>query len=129
MKVQEVKTKVDTITEIDQNFKPYERAAKNTVILDFKYASSKETNEKYGEVITTLFNNKRYYKQLTKAEYMKVNIWRGEELVAYLVINENNERTFKIIDDQNITSLGMGMTLPLEEYDRQLALVKRVAEQ
>jgi hypothetical protein len=44
-----------------------------------------------------------------------------------ITINSLEEILSKIIDDKNITSLGMGMPLPKEEYDRQLMLVNRVA--
>ncbi|ARU61667.1 hypothetical protein CBW65_12040 [Tumebacillus avium] len=127
--VEKVETKIDTITVIDKKGNPLVREPKKTNVIDLEFSSNSEINEKYGDIIADIYKQKGNYKNKTKSEYIKINIFRDGELVAYLVLNEKNERTFKIIDYTNITSLGMGMPLPSAEHERQEALVKRVAEQ
>jgi hypothetical protein len=127
--VAKVETKLDTITVIDKKGNPLVREPKKTIVIDLEFSSSSEINEKYGKVIADIYKEKEQYKKASSAEYMKINIFRKGELVAYLVINEKNERTFKILDYMNITSIGMGMPLPKAEAERQQELIKRVAMQ
>lgn len=96
-----------------------------TLVIDATYKTSTEANEKYGNVIAEVYSHKKEYKKDVGAEHIQINIYRGNKIVAYMSINENDERKIHT-QDPDISILGMNMPIPPSVYQLEKQRIEDV---
>lgn len=96
-----------------------------TLVIDAEYKTSTEANEKYGNVIAEVYSHTKEYKKDAGAEHIRINIYRGNKIVAHMSINENDEREIHT-QDPDISILGMNMPIPPSVYQLEKQRIEDV---